>query len=568
MKTKRKSTIKKKKKKKIASMAFTSHRPPKLRITYDFKVEYPFLRSYGFWRPMCFPFPPPRHVSLAFSSHSSKSLPILMGYLSCNAESAIATCDPHLKKHKPRAATPIRHFRYPDLLAAANGFSADSFLGRGSHGRVYRAALDGGKLLAAVKTTKVASARCTGCGNCTSPAENEIEILSQVPSPRVVNLIGFSTDPNGNKLIVVEYMPNGSLHDLLHRAKKPPGWTRRVRFALQVAKAVRELHSSDPPVIHRDVKSSNVLIDERWNARLGDFGLALRGHVEDVRVKCTPPAGTLGYLDPCYLAPEDLSAKSDVFSFGILLLEIVSGRNAIDVNYSPPSVVDWAAPLIRLGDFAGICDRRIGPPPDTAAVRQLAVLAARCVRSTAEKRPSMAEVVECLNLARKRIRSSAVWCSLRRRVARVVSARPGVAWEECDDNDRSEEVVRMVKGGSRRNGKVSSVSGVGYGSEPANNNNDNKVMRSKSIGSGSLRGSWIKMQPNQSEHGFGRRKIRLKKSKSMGVLQGSLLLHYDGENNNNNNNNNNDDLIRSAMSKLVVTDKLEKKMLEKPLVNF
>ena len=360
-----------------------------------------------------------------------------MGYLSCNAHSSIATCHPH---HKPLAATPIRHFPYADIVAAANGFSSDTFLGRGSHGRVYRATLDAGKLLAAVKTTKLVATstsknhatKCTGCGNCTSPAENEIEILSQIPSPRLVNLIGFSTDPNGNKLLVVEYMPNGSLHDLLHSVKKPPGWNRRVRFALQVAKAVRELHSSNPPVIHRDVKSSNVLIDQEWNARLGDFGLALRGHVEDVRVKCTPPAGTLGYLDPCYLAPEDLSAKSDVFSFGILLLEIISGRNAIDVNFSPPSVVDWAVPLIKIGDFAGICDRRIGPPPDPAVVRQLAVLAARCVRSTAEKRPSMAEVVECLNLARKRIRASPIWNSLRRRVARVESALPVFDGNDCD----------------------------------------------------------------------------------------------------------------------------------------
>ncbi|CAJ1974010.1 unnamed protein product [Sphenostylis stenocarpa] len=508
-----------------------------------------------------------------------------MGYLSCNAQSAIATCDPHFKKHKPLVVKPIRHFHYADLAAAASGFSAESFLGRGSHGRVYKATLDGGKLLAAVKTTKLVSSsknhsiKCTGCGNCTSPAENEIEILSQVPSQRVVNLIGFSTDPNGNKLIVVEYMPNGSLHDLLHTVKKPPGWNRRVRFAVQVAKAVLELHSSNPPVIHRDVKSSNVLIDEKWNARLGDFGLALRGHVEDVRVKCTPPAGTLGYLDPCYLAPEDLSSKSDVFSFGILLLEIISGRNAIDVNYSPPSVVDWAVPLIKLGDFAGICDRRIGPPPDPAVVRQLAVLAARCVRSTAEKRPSMTEVVECLNLTRKRIRASPVWISLRRRVARVESAVPVVAWEECDDNnsindcDRSEKFVRMVKGGSvsgsRKKGKVSSVWGVGYGSEASNNN---KVTRSKSIGSGSgsgsVRGSWVKMQqPHQSEHGFGRRKVRLKKSKSMGVLQGSVLSHGDYYNNM---RYNIDDVlvIGSAMGKLVVSDKLEKKMVEKPLVNL
>ncbi|KAG2399651.1 Serine/threonine-protein kinase-like protein [Vigna angularis] len=112
-----------------------------------------------------------------------------MGYLSCNAQSAIATCDPHFKKHKPLAAKPIRHFNYAKISVVASGFSADTFLGRGNHGRVYKSTLDGGKLLAAVKTTKPVSAskndstKCTGCYNCTSPVESKIEILSQVPSP-------------------------------------------------------------------------------------------------------------------------------------------------------------------------------------------------------------------------------------------------------------------------------------------------------------------------------------------------------------------------------------------------
>ncbi|GFZ10254.1 protein kinase superfamily protein [Actinidia rufa] len=311
-----------------------------------------------------------------------------MGYLSCNAESSIATCDPYnwdltrTRKLKHNSKKPnnkhfeIREFDYSDLKSATDSFSAESFLGKGSHGSVYRAALDGGKLVAAVKRTTTAT---------TPDTENEIEILSRVRSPRLVNLLGFGVDFNEGKLIVVEFMPNGSLYDLLHKSSKPPGWGRRVQLALQVARAVQHLHASNPPVIHRDIKSSNVLIDGDGNARLGDFGLALRGHVKDVRVKCTPPAGTLGYLDPGYLAPGDLSAKSDVFSFGILLLEFISGRNAIDMNYSPPSVVDWAAPLIKGGDYATICDPRIAPPKDPLAMRRLAVLAARCVRSTAER---------------------------------------------------------------------------------------------------------------------------------------------------------------------------------------
>uniref|UniRef100_A0A5B7APA6 Protein kinase domain-containing protein n=1 Tax=Davidia involucrata TaxID=16924 RepID=A0A5B7APA6_DAVIN len=444
-----------------------------------------------------------------------------MGYLSCNAKYAIATCDPYswdlTKKQKKTHNKPfkIREFSYLDLQSATNGFSADSFLGKGSHGSVYKATLDDGKLIAAVKKTTTISNQYSDNNINNSPAENEIEILSRIRNPWLVNLLGFGVDSHERKFIVVEFMRNGSLYDLLHSAARPPGWARRVRFALQIAKAVQHLHLSNPPVIHRDIKSSNVLIDGNWNARLGDFGLALRGHVEDVRVKCTPPAGTLGYLDPGYLAPGDLSTKSDVFSFGILLLEIISGRNAIDMNYSPPSVVDWAVPFIRCCDFAGICDPRIGPPDDPAVIRQIAVLAARCVRSTAEKRPEMSDVVDCLRAANKRV-ASPIWSNLGRCVGK--SSLRSIKYEPLEDIT---EINRTSRVGSRRNRKVSSVPGVELRGKAIGTSNG-RVPRSKSIGSISE----IKKVPSDSNFGGKRRPglnvkmpiVRLSKSRSMGVL--------------------------------------------------
>ncbi|KAK9994332.1 hypothetical protein SO802_024035 [Lithocarpus litseifolius] len=569
-----------------------------------------------------------------------------MGYFSCNAESAIATCDPHnwdlsknRRKPKPQKYKTnnnnnhnnrkIREFYYNELVAATNSFSAEFFLGKGSHGSVYKAVLDDGKLVAAVKKTKLhnsstttnrrfqnqQSSNCTNCNNCTSPAENEIEILSRVQHPRLVNLLGFSSDSlNDNKLIVVEYMPNGSLYEILHSSStsRTPGWTRRVRYAVQIAKAVQVLHSANPPVIHRDIKSSNVLIDERGNARLGDFGLALRGHVEDVRVKCTPPAGTLGYLDPNYLAPSDLSSKSDVFSFGILLLEIVSGRHAIDVNYSPPSVVDWAVPLIKRGDFAGICDVRVGSPPNPVVIKNMAVLAARCVRSTAEKRPAMSEVVECLKLVAKKAHAPPIWSNLKRRIGRVEESRPLTKWEAYD---RSEEVDNVnvnanTKLGSRRNRKVSSVLSAEYGNKgillqrrhvtksghvPSlqraqytgvldpffimNETIGDRMVRSRSVGHFSeiKLGSDSNVGPTRAL--LARRKpgvvmkmptVRLSKSRSMGVLHSPRLVHYinkgyvvefEGKSNS---------TTGFDMSKMVISldEKSEKEMLEKPLVSI
>ncbi|CAL8997473.1 unnamed protein product [Prunus brigantina] len=509
-----------------------------------------------------------------------------MGYLSCNAESAIATCDPYnwdrRRKPKTNKTKPnnkpikIRHFHYDDLVAATNGFAAESFLGKGSHGSVYKAVLDGGSLVAAVKKTK--SSQTTSSSASLHNAENEIEILSRVHHPRLVNLIGFCSDSaNDTKLIVVEYMPNGSLYDLLHLNSRPPGWTRRIRFGLHVAKAVHALHSSSPPVIHRDIKSSNVLIDRDWNARLGDLGLALRGHVEDVRIKCTPPAGTLGYLDPGYLAPGDLSAKSDVFSFGILLLEILSGRNAIDVNYSPPSVVDWAVPIIKSGDFAGICDQRIGPPADPAVIRHVAVLASKCVRSKAEKRPTMAEVVECLKVVIKRIHAPTIWSSLKRRV-NMKRVENGKHQHRRGKSREYEDVgnAKFVRGGSRRklNGKVSSVLGTeceGEGEAMI----DRRVVKSKSIGSVNEIKAWG--GNNQVRKGAGvavkvPSVVRLNKSRSTGVLNSPRIVRYQKRGFVFEFGGREVDSVELDMSKWVISlegdEKSERKMLQKPLVSM
>ncbi|CAH1443330.1 unnamed protein product [Lactuca virosa] len=463
-----------------------------------------------------------------------------MGYLSCNAESAISTCDSYNLSRKKSFSNPhnhqfkIRDFCFADLEASTKGFSHTNFLGKGSHGSVYRAILDGGALIAAVKRTtthhspdktSVRGIQCTA--TIATPAENEIETLSRVRSPRLVNLLGFGSDPvDGRKLIVVEYMPNGSLYDLLHKNDaKTPGLARRVRIAVQVAKAVHHLHTSNPPVIHRDIKSSNVLFDGKWNARLGDFGLALRGNVEDVKVRCTPPAGTLGYLDPCYLAPGDLSAKSDVFSFGILLLEIFSGRNAIDLKYSPPSVVDWAAPLIRSGAYGEIFDPNIEISSDESAVRQLAVLAARCVKSTAEKRPAMAEVLQCLVTASKRI-TSLTWNNLglaRPRVRR--SCPPSIKYEPLIESPEAVKASRASASASasRRRTKKGATSvplKLKNKSNDLDETDSSHVSRSKSIG------SFHDITSLPSDSSLGRKKggpglsVTMNRSKSTGELTG------------------------------------------------
>ncbi|KAF3437364.1 hypothetical protein FNV43_RR20117 [Rhamnella rubrinervis] len=331
-----------------------------------------------------------------------------MGYLSCRAESAISISNSSPPSSKTTTKTQeekpikIQQFDYRDLEAATNGFSAQKLLGKGSHGCVYKAVLRG-RLVAVKKPSRAHNhnltqrpASSSSAPEITNEVDNEIEILSKIHSPRLVNLVGFTNDSK-DRLLVVEFMSNGTLYDVLHSSPRPPNWGRRIRLALQTAKAIDTLHTSSPPVIHRDIKSANVLIDRNFNARLGDFGLALRCHVDDYRLRSTPPAGTIGYLDPCYVTPDNLSTKLDVFSFGILLLEIISGRKAIDVGYSPPSIVDWAIPLIKKGKLMAVYDPRIPPPKDLVVRKQLAVIAAKCVRSCRERRPSMKDVVVWLS---------------------------------------------------------------------------------------------------------------------------------------------------------------------------
>lgn len=323
-----------------------------------------------------------------------------MGYLSCKADSAIgiisttptSQTSSSSSKNKQEKPIKIQEFNYSDIEAATNGFSDQKLLGKGSHGCVYKAVLRG-RHVAVKKPSKGFEIG--------QEVDNEIEILSKIHSPRLVNLLGFANDTK-DRLLVVEFMSNGTLYDILHSNSRPPNWGRRIRMALQIANAIDTLHSQNPPIIHRDIKSANVLIDRNFNARFGDFGLALRcGVDDDYRLKSTPPAGTIGYLDPCYVTPDNLSTKTDVFSFGILFLEIISGRKAIDVGHSPPSIVDWAIPLIKKGKLAAIYDPRTFPLKDPMIRKQLALIASKCVRSCRERRPAMKEVVDWLTTLSK-----------------------------------------------------------------------------------------------------------------------------------------------------------------------
>ncbi|XP_073148389.1 serine/threonine-protein kinase-like protein At5g23170 [Henckelia pumila] len=280
-------------------------------------------------------------------------------------------------------------FELEELEAATENFSPSNLISKGSHGRVYRGVLNNGKHVAIKKQS-------SGLLD-SSKIEHEARMLSSIHhNSCLVDFLGIGHDASDNKLIVMEHMPNGTLHDLLRApVTPPPTWRKRLDIALQVANGVRFLHESNkPPIVHRDIKSANILLDSNWDAKLADFGLSVTLAGDN---SATLPAGTIGYLDPDYNTPSKLSTKIDVFSYGVVLLELISCREVLDVRKSPASIVEWAVPLIKQGRFLEVCDERTRlRPHQRRKVECLLSLAARCVFPVERLRPSMGEIVATL----------------------------------------------------------------------------------------------------------------------------------------------------------------------------
>ncbi|KAF5955221.1 hypothetical protein HYC85_008077 [Camellia sinensis] len=178
----------------------------------------------------------------------------------------------------------------------------------------------------------------------------------------------------GERLLVYEFMPHGTLHDHLHEGLSSLNWSLRLKIAMQAGKGLEYLHNKVvPPIVHRDVKSSNILLDSDWGARIADF---------------------------CLLAPneKDLNQdmKDDIYNFGIVLLEILSGRKAYDRDCTPPSIVDWAVPHIRKGKAAALIDRFVALPRNVEPLLELADIVELTVRENPSERPDMSVVAASL----------------------------------------------------------------------------------------------------------------------------------------------------------------------------
>ncbi|BBN15586.1 protein MpRLK-Pelle_CR4L3 [Marchantia polymorpha subsp. ruderalis] len=309
-------------------------------------------------------------------------------------------------------------FAFEALAAATGDFAEENRIGAGSFGIVYRGVLGDGRVVA-IKRADRSSARKIEENE--SAFEAELEVLSRLHHKHLVNLVGFCDD-HDERLLVYEYMSNGTLHDHLHRHRSIAlsSWQARIMVALQAARGIEYLHTyAGRQIIHRDIKSANILLDSKWNARVSDFGLSLITPSEEHSHLTTGAAGTLGYMDPEYYRLQHLTTKSDVYSFGVVLMELLTGKKAIHrrhtlaagltvVSPTNVNVVDYAVPPIRADELLSILDERVRVPEEAenAAVEIVAEVAEQCVRLEGKDRPTMAEIVGRLETAHALSRAS------------------------------------------------------------------------------------------------------------------------------------------------------------------
>ncbi|KAK9683530.1 hypothetical protein RND81_10G148200 [Saponaria officinalis] len=300
-------------------------------------------------------------------------------------------------------------FTIQELALATDDFAVQNKIGDGSFGVVYKGKLDDGREVA-IKRGETGR-NPNKCRDKRSSFYSELSFLSRVHHKHLVRLVGYCEERD-ERLLVYEYMKKGALYDHLHCQNYVQegdclvinSWKMRIKIALDAARGIEYLHNyAVPPIIHRDIKSSNILLDANWTARVSDFGLSLIPSKPEF--KPTSTAGTLGYIDPEYYTMNVLTTKSDVYGFGVVLLELLTGKKAIfkDDNDGGTlvSVVDYAVPAISAGEMMMILDPRVKDttPNELEAIELVAYITLHCVNLEGKDRPTMRNIVGNLECA-------------------------------------------------------------------------------------------------------------------------------------------------------------------------
>ncbi|CAF1920252.1 BnaC02g36510D [Brassica napus] len=335
--------------------------------------------------------------------------------------SLMSQSNPATSSSDPEALLPppqeIKNFSYLQLATATNNFSLDARIGQGGFGDVYKGKLEiDGQL-------KDVAVKMLGRSSIQGNREFIVEVLmlSILRNKNLVKLYGYCCEGDQRSL-VYEYMPLGSVEDNIHNIRSVQevlDLSTRMKIALGAAKGLAYLHNeSQPIVIYRDMKTANILLDHGFEPKLSDFGLAKIGPNEGMSHVTTRVMGTLGYCAPEYAATGKLTLKSDIYSFGVVLLELITGRKPIGDSTMGAErlLVRWALPYFRSLNIRRIADPRLaiqGDPYLEEAVRRAVQLAYMCLRDQAKARPTIREIVEALEvlveyIARKKVEGSPV----------------------------------------------------------------------------------------------------------------------------------------------------------------
>ncbi|KAL7174719.1 hypothetical protein ACSBR2_033873 [Camellia fascicularis] len=304
----------------------------------------------------------------------------------------------HLRRSA--AANPLIVFTFDELKIITGNFRQDHMLGGGGFGSVYKGFIteDLGKGL---QTTPVAVKVHDGDNSYQGHREwlAEVIFLGHLSHPNLVKLIGYCCEDE-HRVLIYEYMARGSVeNNLFSRVLLPLPWSIRMKIAFGAAKGLAFLHEAEKPVIYRDFKTSNILLDMDYNAKLSDFGLAKDGPVGDKSHVSTRIMGTYGYAAPEYIMTGHLTPRSDVYSYGVVLLELLTGRKSLDKSRPAreQNLTDWALPILKeKKKLLNIVDPRLDGDYPIKAVHKAAMLAYHCLNRNPKARPLMRDIVDSL----------------------------------------------------------------------------------------------------------------------------------------------------------------------------
>lgn len=298
----------------------------------------------------------------------------------------------------------LRAFTFAELKFSTKNFSRSMKLGEGGFGCVFRGTIksnddSGQKLDVAIKQL--------GRRGLQGHKEwvTEVNVLGVVEHPNLVKLIGYCAEDDERgiqRLLIYEYMPNRSVEDHLSaKSEEPLSWAMRLKIAQDAARGLAYLHEEmDFQIIFRDFKSSNILLDEQWNAKLSDFGLARLGPPDGLTHVSTAVVGTMGYAAPEYIQTGRLTSKSDVWSYGVFLYELITGRRPLDRNRprSEQKLLEWVKPYLSdAKKFQQILDPRLEKKQIMKSAHKLSLVANRCLARHSKTRPKMSEVLEMIS---------------------------------------------------------------------------------------------------------------------------------------------------------------------------